>query len=431
MQFGGVMRTVNIGLLGLGQIGSEVYRLISRKKSLFQEKYGVRFEIKKILVKSKAKKRFNRLDSKKLTTKAKDVLEDPSIDLVIELIGGINPAKKLVLQALANGKDVITANKALLAEEGEEIYNTARKFGRQLFFEASVGGGIPVIKSLRDGLSANKVDSILGIINGTSNYILTQMSQNGVDFNSALKEAQEKGFAELDPTFDIEGVDAAHKIAILARLSYNRKVPFKSVYCEGIQHITKQDIDFAERFGYCIKLLAIAKQVKDGIEARVQPTLLPKDHMLSKVDGSFNAILFKGDEVGDVLLYGQGAGPQPTASAVMADVIDWAKGIESFIPKVGVNHLNVKNISSILSRYYLRFSVIDKPGVLSFISGILGKHNVSISDVIQKEQKSGTMVPLILLTYNVNEQNIRQAIKKIDSNRSMIRAKTRIIRIEG
>ncbi len=431
MPFGGFMRRVSIGLLGLGQIGSEVYRVISRKRSLFQKRYDVRFDITKILVKNTKKKRFKSLDSKLLTSKPSDVLKDPSIDLVIELVGGVALAKKFVLEAFRNGKDVVTANKALLAEEGESIYKEAKKLGRQIFFEASVGGGIPVIKSLREGLAANHIHSILGIINGTSNYILTQMSQHGVDFDVALQEAQAKGYAELDPTFDIEGVDAAHKIAILARYSFEQKIPFKSVDCEGIKHISQHDIDFAKRFGYSIKLLAIAKKQKDGIEARVQPTLLPNNHILAKVDGSFNAILFEGDEVGEVLLYGKGAGPEPTASAVLSDVIDWAKGIRSNLPRTSKSQVKVKSISSILSRYYLRFSVIDKPGTLSYISGILGKHNVSISNVIQTEKKSGTTVPLILLTYKGHEADIRTAVKKIDSNRSVIREKTRVIRIES
>lgn len=425
------MRSIHVGLLGLGQIGSGLYKLVSRKNSFFERRYGVRFEFSKILVKNPKKKRFPGLNSRLLTSNPNDIFKDSSIDVVIELMGGIQPAKKFIIEALRNGKDVITANKALLAEEGEEIFSIARKLGRQVFFEASVGGGIPVIKTLREGLSANRIDSILGIVNGTCNYILTQMSQGGMDFDMALKQAQEKGFAEADPSFDIDGVDAAHKIAILARLSFEQNIPFSDVYCEGIRHITEQDITFAKDFGYCIKLLAIAKREKDGIEARVQPTLVPKDHILAKVDGSFNAILFEGDEVGEILLYGRGAGPEPTASAVMSDLIDWSKGIESKLPEDSEKPLKVKNISSILSRYYLRFSVLDQPGVLSKIAGVLGKNNVSISDVIQTERKNGTVVPLILLTHHVHEKDIREAIRSIDGIKSMIRAKSRMIRIEA
>jgi len=425
------MRSIHVGLLGLGQIGSGLYKLISRKNSLFERKYGVRFEFKKILVKNPRKKRFSGLNGKLLTSNAEEILKNPDIEVVVELIGGIHPAKRLILEALRNGKDVVTANKALLAEEGEEIFSLARKLGRQVFFEASVGGGIPVIKALREGLSANQIHAVHGIVNGTCNYILTQMSQQGLDFETALAQAQEKGYAEPNPSFDIDGIDSAHKLAVLARLAFEQYIPFKDIYCEGIRHITEQDIIFAKDFGYCIKLLAIAKRLKDGIEARVQPTLVPKDHILAKVDGSFNAILFEGDEVGEVLLYGRGAGPEPTASAVMSDLIDWSKGAESTFILDGEKPLKVKSISSILSRYYLRFAVLDQPGVLSKIAGVLGKYNVSISDVIQTERKSGTVVPLILLTHHVHEKDIREAIRIIDGMKSMIRAKSRMIRIEA
>lgn len=425
------MRSIHVGLLGLGQIGSGLYKLVSRKNSFFERKYGVRFEFKKILVKNPRKKRFSGLNGRLLTKNPREVLNDPSVEVVVELVGGVQSAKKYVIEALKQGKDVITANKALLAEEGEEIFNLAHKLGRQVFFEASVGGGIPVIKALREGLAANRIHSILGIVNGTCNYILTQMSQQGLDFQTALKQAQEKGYAEPDPSFDIDGIDSAHKITVLAGLAFEQHIPFKDVYCEGIRHITEQDIVFAKDFGYCIKLLAIAKRSKDGIEARVQPTLVPKDRILAKVDGAFNAILFEGDEVGEVLFYGKGAGPEPTASAVMSDLIDWSRGVESRVAVNGEKPLKVKNISSILSRYYLRFAVMDQPGVLSKIAGVLGRHNVSISDVIQTERKHGTVVPLILLTHHVHEKDIRDAIRQIDGMKSVIRAKSRMIRIEA
>ncbi|MBI4397900.1 MAG: homoserine dehydrogenase [Candidatus Omnitrophica bacterium] len=429
--FGGFMRSIRIGLLGLGQIGSSLYKLVSRKAAFFQKRYGVQFKIARILVKNMRKKRFSGLDAKRLTSQASQILKDPSIDVVVELIGGVDSAKKYVLEALRSGKDVITANKALLAEKGEEISALAGKLGRQVFFEASVGGGIPVIKTIREGLGANRIDSILGIVNGTCNYILTQMSREGLDFQTALEQAQKKGFAEPDPSFDIDGIDSAHKIAVLARLAFEQNIPFRDVYCEGIRHITEQDINFAKNFGYCIKLLAIAKRDASGIDARVQPTLVPQDHILAKVDGSFNAILLDGDETGEILLYGRGAGPEPTASAVMSDLIDYSRGLESRFPEASKKPLKVKNISSILSRYYLRFSVLDQPGVLSKIAGILGKYNVSISDVIQSERKSGTVVPLILLTHHVHEKEIRSAVERIDAMKSMIRSKSRVIRIEA
>jgi homoserine dehydrogenase len=329
---------------------------------------------------------------------------------------------------------VVTANKALLAEYGEEIFDLARRKGRQVFFEASVGGGIPIIKTLREGLVANRIDSIYSIINGTSNYILSEMSERKIDFKEALRLAREKGFAEANPSLDIEGIDAAHKLAILVRLAFEGRVAFKEVYSEGISRIRNEDIAFAEEFGYRIKLLAIAKRDPDGIEARVQPTLLPKSHILANVSGSFNAILLRGDEVGEVLLYGRGAGSLPTASAVVSDLVDLAKGQSSlFLDSRLVGRfprLKIKSISSILSRYYLRFHVIDEPGVLSRLSTILGRHRISISDVIQKERKAGSVVPLILLTHDASEKELRMAIREID-RLPVVRGKSQVIRIEA
>lgn len=395
---------------------------------------GVRFEIAGVAVRNSRKKRLVRIPPSLLTNRADSLVRDPEIDVIVELIGGTKVAHKLVLAALRNGKDVVTANKALLAEHGDEIFEVAKKTGRQVFFEASVGGGIPVIKTLREGLVANRIESIYSIINGTSNYILSEMSERKLDFKEALRLAQQKGYAEANPSLDIEGVDAAHKLAILVRLAFGGRFPFKAIYSEGISEIHDEDISFAEEFGYRIKLLAIAKRDSDGVEARVQPTLLPKSHILANVSGSFNAILLKGDEVGEVLLYGRGAGPHPTASAVVSDLIDLAKGHSS--PTLAgegctarSKPLRIKGISSILSRYYLRFHVIDKPGVLSKISAVLGGHRISISDVIQKERKAGSVVPLILLTHDAPERELRIAIGGID-RLNILRGKTQVIRIE-
>jgi len=329
---------------------------------------------------------------------------------------------------------VVTANKALLAEKGNEIFRAAEKYGREIYFEASVGGGIPVIKALREGLVANKIDSIHSIINGTSNYILTQMTQQKTDFAEALSQAQKKGYAEADPKFDIEGIDAAHKLAILTRFAFGGRVRFSDIYAEGISSIRSEDIAFAEEFGYRIKLLAIAKALPDGIEARVQPTLLPKSHILSNVNGSYNAILIRGDEVGDVLLYGRGAGSLPTASAVISDLMDVAlrqtvRFENDCLLRAIRKPLKIKNISSILSRYYLRFHVVDRPGVLAKIAQMVGGHSISISDVIQKERSVGSVVPLILLTHPAHEHDVRRAIHTIDTLK-VVRGKSQVLRIE-
>ncbi len=430
------MRTLRIGLLGLGQIGGGVYSLLTAKKNFFNREIGVRLELAKVAEKDKARARRMRVPENLLTNNGFDVVRDPSIDVVVELIGGTTVACQLVLEALRSGKHVVTANKALLAEHGDEIFELANQMNRWVLFEASVGGGIPVIKALREGLVANKVDSIHSIINGTSNYILSQMTLEHKDFGEALKEAQAKGYAEANPTLDIEGIDAAHKLAILTRFAFGGKVCFKDIHCEGITTISREDIAFAEEFGYRIKLLAIAKASPDGIEARVQPTLLPESHILANVNGSFNAILIRGDEVGDVLLYGRGAGSKPTASAVVSDLVDLVLRQGIRLKELGTKMraigkpLKIKNISSILSRYYLRFHVVDKPGVLAKISKLLGKHKISISDVIQKERRLGSVVPLIMLTHDAHEKDVRAAVSQIDRLDS-VHGKSQLLRIEG
>ncbi len=431
------MKQLSIGILGLGQVGSALYRILTSKKKYFEREVGVRFDVKKIAVKHPARKRKVRVPRELLTSHVREILYDPAIDVVVELMGGTKEAFTCVMEALKSGKHVVTANKALLAERGDEIFELANRQKKWVLFEASVGGGIPVIKALRQGLVANRIDSIYSIINGTTNYILSSMSQKHKDFNEALKEAQAKGYAEADPTLDIEGVDAAHKLAIMLRFGFGGKVRFRDIYSEGISKIRSEDIQFAEEFGYRIKLLALAKHSNDGgIEARVQPTLLPKSHILANVNGSFNAVLIHGDEVGDVLLYGKGAGPEPTASAVVSDLIDIAKHDVGYL-KGAKGHmraidktLKIKSISSILSRYYLRFHIVDQPGMLAKISRVLGAHKISISDVIQRERKAGGVVPLILITHDAHEHDVRTAMRKID-RLHIVRGKSQMLRIEG
>ncbi|MBI4388224.1 MAG: homoserine dehydrogenase [Candidatus Omnitrophica bacterium] len=424
------MQSLKIGLLGLGNIGSGVYSLIRRKRNLVTSRSGVSLELVRIADK---RTKFPFAVPKTLLTKdARSVLRDPQIDTVIELIGGIHPALEFVLEAFRNGKDVVTANKALLAECGEQIFRTAEKYGRQIFFEASVGGGIPIIQALREGLVSNQVQSIHSIINGTCNFILSEMSERHIDFNVALKQAQAKGYAEANPKLDIEGIDAAHKITILASLAFGKLARFQDVYAEGIAQIRSEDIAFADEFGYRIKLLAIVKKVTDGVETRVQPTLVPKNHLLANVGGSFNAILVRTDEAGDLLFYGRGAGQKPTASAVVGDLVALAKSRSGEVkPRTSFpkGRLKIKGISSILSRYYFRFHVVDRPGVLAQISSVLGKYQISISDVIQKEWRVGSVVPLILLTHAAHEEAVRKAVKVIDQL-SIIRGKSQVLRIE-
>ncbi len=424
------MKQLKIGLLGLGQVGSGVYSILKSKGRALAQKHGVRFQIEKIAVRHPAKKRLVRAKRSELTTNARDLVRNSEIDIIVELIGGIHPAKELILTALRSGKDVITANKALLAEHGREIFREAKRRGRHLFFEASVGGGIPVIKTIREGLIANKIHSVYSIINGTSNYILTKMSEEALDFKEALKLAQEKGYAEANPKLDIEGTDAAHKLAILASLIFSGWVSLDDIYVRGISSIRSEDIAFAREFGYVIKLLAIAKKSADGIEAHVQPALLPKSHVLSSVGGSYNAVFMQGDEVGDILLYGRGAGSRPTGSAVVSDLIDIARMRESddfFSPEL--KPLRVRSMSSLLSRYYLRIHVIDRPGVLAQISHVLGRHRISISDVIQKERRLGSVVPLILLTHQTQVQSLVRAVRAINQL-SVLKGKTQVLRIE-
>jgi homoserine dehydrogenase len=426
-------KTIGIGLLGLGTVGTGVVRILRSEAAAIEEKFGVRLVLRKVAVRSLSKKRAVGVNRGLLTRDAASVVRDPSVDIVVELIGGIQPAKDLIARALRSGKHVVTANKALLAEQGDFVFREAAKHSRELGIEASVCGGIPIIKAIREGLASNHITHFLGIVNGTCNYILSAMSA-GVDLCCALKDAQERGYAERDPKLDIEGIDSAHKLAVLARLAFRRGVAFRSISVEGIESLHELDVEYARELGYTVKLLAIGKKLPQGLELRVHPTLLPNDHPLSSVNGVYNAVFVHGDQAGDLLFYGRGAGMFPTASAVMSDVIDIARRISSHAcgqPKSEppAPAAKVLPIGEIISKYYLRFQAADKPGVLGRIAQTLGANGISILSVHQKESHDPRSVPVVILTYEAREANVRRALKAIDAQRD-IREKTVVLRVE-
>jgi homoserine dehydrogenase len=375
-----------------------------------------------------------------LTPKAEDVIQDAEIDIVMELIGGIEPAKTYILRAIRNKKHIITANKALLALHGDEIFREAYRSGVDINFEASVGGGIPLIRSIKEGLVANRIQSIFGILNGTSNYILSKMTDEGRNFREVLREAQEKGYAEANPAFDIEGIDTAHKLAILIRLAFGTSLRFEEIFIGGISEITPLDIQFGQEFGYRVKLLAITKIDQGKIEARVHPTLIPEKHLLSTVEGVFNAIYIKGDAIGPTLFYGQGAGQMPTGSAVVSDLVELGRNLLTQaegrrVPALSfqesaIEKLSFKKMEDLVMPFYMRFSVRDRPGVLSKISGILGEHDISIASVIQKGRKIKGAVPVVMMTHEAKEKNVHRALKEI-GRLGVILGKTILIRVEN
>ncbi len=423
------MKQVKVGIIGFGTVGTGTAKILLTQRDLIKKRTGIDLILKKVADKDLKRPREITLPEGVLTTDAWEIIKDPEIDIVVELIGGFHPAKDFILEALKHGKHVVTANKALLSEDGNDIFALAKEKGLQIGFEASVGGGIPIIKVMREGLVANKMLAIYGIINGTTNYILTKMTNEGLDFQDALREAQQLGYAEADPTLDIEGIDSTHKITILASLAYGIPLSFNKAYCEGITKITAQDIAFAKEFGYKIKLLAITKILDGEIELRVHPTMVPEDYLIAKVDGVFNAIYVEGDSVGATLYYGRGAGSMPTGSAVVADIVDIAKGANSFPLDFSADY-KIKPIDDIESIYYFRFTAYDRPGVLSKISGVFGEHNISIASVIQKGRSKAGAVPLVILTHKAKEKNVKEALDKIDKL-PVVADKSVFIRVEG
>ncbi len=416
------MKPVHLGLIGCGTVGTGVARLLIEKKQLIEERTGIPLVLKYVADLDTETDRGITFEPGVFIQDARRIVSDPQIDIVIEMIGGETLARELITEAMENGKHVVTANKALLATHGNKLFQLAESRGVDLAFEASVAGCMPIIKTLRESLAANEIHAMVGILNGTCNYILSQITEKGMPFETALKQAQENGYAEADPTLDVGGFDAAHKLAILTGLAYGMPINYSDVYVEGISAITPLDIQFAAEFGYRIKLLAIGKHRGDAVEARVHPTMIPFDNILSNVSGSLNAVTVTGDAVGDLFLSGYGAGMMPTASAVLSDIVDLARNHASQssgrVPPTACqsNHIRtipVMPITDIVTHYYFRFEVLDQPGVLSTISGILGENGISIKSVQQKGRKTNGTVPIVMLTHHAKEADVQEAFQRI------------------
>jgi len=431
--------SIKVGIIGFGTVGSGTVEVLQKNRDIIRDRVGWEITVKKIADLDISSDRGISIDPDLLTTEAMEVIADPEIQIVVELIGGIDKAKEYILRAMEKGKHVVTANKALLAEHGKEIYEAAEKNEVSLAFEASVGGGIPVVRSLREGLSANRIHSIMGILNGTSNYILTRMTQKGLPYTKAVEEAIEHGYAEDPPTLDVDGTDAAHKLAILISIVFGVPVTFKDIYREGIDRLTPEDIQFAGELGYCLKLLAIARDLGDAVDARVHPAMVPLNHIMANVNGVYNAIYMEGDFVGPNLYYGLGAGRKPTGSAVVSDLIYLARqirqGIKQVIPPLAHVHprrdkVLVQPVQELMTPYYFRFSALDRPGVLSKISGILGENGISISSVIQKGRDLNGSVPLVMLTHEAKESNVINALSQMNGL-EILTDKTMMIRVEA
>lgn len=430
------MKTINIGLVGFGTIGTGVVKLLKGQAPLLERRLAARLRLKRIADLDLTKPRDVEVDPKILTTDAREIIEDPAIDIVIELIGGTTAAREVSLAALRSGKHLVTANKALLATHGLELFRAAAEKRVDLGFEASVCGGIPIIRAVREGLVANRIHSIEAIVNGTCNYILTKMTELGAPFAEVLKEAQDQGYAEANPSLDIDGIDAAHKLQILASIAYGGSVDFSAIHVEGIRGIDPDDIQYAKELGYRVKLLAIAKETDGEIEVRVHPTLIPEDHLLASVGGVFNAVYIVGDATGSLMFYGRGAGQLPTASAVVSDVVEIAQNIlyqrpsrPSHIPAIAGEGLKIRPMDEVRTRYYLRVMAVDKPGVLSKVSGILGTHNISIASVIQKGRHARASVPVVMMTHEAVEGAMRRALAEIDAL-DVVSGRTVCLRVE-
>jgi len=432
------MKPINIAILGCGTVGTGVARLLLDNADILKNRVGCDLNLKYVADIDTETDRGIAFAPGVMIPDAAKAIADPEVDIVVETIGGEGVAKQMMLDAIAAGKHVVTANKALLAKHGNAIISAATEKGVDLAYEASVGGCMPIIKTVRESLVGNRISAMTGILNGTCNYILSKITDEGVVFEKALAEAQAKGYAEADPTLDVEGFDAAHKLAILAALAFGMQINFDDVYIEGISRITPMDIEFAAQFGYRIKLLAITKFDGRAVEARVHPTMIPFDNMLSNVNGTLNAISVSGDAVGDILLYGHGAGMMPTASAVLSDIADIARSLASHgagrVPVLGfqadkVRTIPVRPMDDIVTNYYFRFDAMDRPGVLAAISGILGKYAISLQSVHQKGRKTDGSVPVVMLTHLAREKDVRQALSEI-SALDVVAGEPMVVRIE-
>ncbi len=433
-----MLKSVKVGICGLGTVGGGTYNVLTRNKDEICARAGCEIVVSHI---------GERIENPncdttgvRMSADAFEVVKDPEVDIVVELIGGYGVAKEIVMQAIENGKHVVTANKALIAVHGNEIFAAAQEKGVNVLFEAAVAGGIPIIKAIREGLAANRIDWLAGIINGTGNFILTEMRDRGRDFEDVLKEAQELGYAEADPTFDVEGIDAAHKLVIMASLAFGIPLQFDKAYTEGISRISTQDVAYAEELGYRIKHLGITKRNPEGIEIRVHPTLIPEKRLLANVNGVMNAVLVEGNAVGPTLYYGAGAGAEPTGSAVAADVVDLARTI-SVDSTHRVPHLAFQSdkltderilpMDEVVTAYYLRLSALDRPGVLSQLAQIISDAGISIEALIQKEPLAGQdHVPVIMLTNLAQEKSVREAVKLIEALES-VESEVTLIRVES
>jgi len=434
------MKAINVGLLGIGTVGGGTFTVLKRNADEITRRAGCPIRITVVADKNLELAKQVTGGTCRLTDDAFAVVADPEIDIVIELIGGCGIAKELVLKAIENGKHVVTANKALLANHGNEIFAAAQAKGVTVAFEAAVAGGIPIIKALREGLTANRIEWIAGIINGTTNFILSEMRDKGLSFATALKEAQQLGYAEADPTFDIEGVDAAHKLTIMSAIAFGNSMNFDKVHIEGISKLDSADITYAEQLGYRIKLLGITKRTVEGVELRVHPTLIPEKRLIANVEGAMNAVLVNGDAVGPTLYYGKGAGAEPTASAVIADLVDVAR-MHTADPEHRVPHLAfqpdsvvelpILPMSEVITSYYLRLRVEDKPGVLADITRILAEHQISIDAMIQREPDEGEeQTDIIMLTHQTREKNVDAAIARIEAL-TVVKGKITRLRLEA
>jgi len=430
-------REINIAVLGRGTVAQGVIKLLLKNQKLIKKRVGSTLTLSKVLARNNRRNRNFKLPHRIIVDTPEKILKDPKIDIVVELMGGYEPARSYILRAMKEGKDVVTANKALLAVHGEEIFSQAQAHGIDIGFEASVGGGIPIIRTLKEGLAGDRNQALYAILNGTCNYILTTMEDRRENFHDALSNAQKLGYAEADPSFDVNGTDVAHKLAILIILAFGTRVRFNDIYTEGIRQIGPMDISYARELGYRIKLLAIARHEDGAIDARVHPAMVPTDHPLALVRGPYNAIFIEGEALGPTMYFGQGAGMMPTATAVLADIIEIARnrihGKSLRIPPLGysmgsLSRFPLRRIDDLKTEYYLRFMVLDRPGVLAQISAILGHHGISIASVIQKEEREGKSVPVIMHTRSARELDIKKAISQINRLK-VTKAKSVFIRV--